>query len=170
MNSDEKIPGGGSGGGGSLGPGWQKTHGSKVWVDGEFTRASPNIVLMSEPSPPLQNGLAYLAAMGDEAKATLISGGVTNVVSGYTDPEIASYLSAKPGVNVYTADGNHQILIQLGRPGDPCALFINVTQSDIRIDAGATGTITLAAGGNAGAHITIKPDGIEMKGQLIQIN
>ncbi|HXA03575.1 MAG TPA: hypothetical protein VNY30_02005 [Bryobacteraceae bacterium] len=200
MDSDEKKPGAGSGGGGGCPVGPLPSpapaqnpanHNDIRFVDGTFARSADQVTLFAFPgktdgrqsSLELTAGgpLGHVGVYG--TLSVIIRTGRQSVESGWEPPtpdesQIPEDLSGGNGIVLY-APGQDTIRIRRGSEGNvDCSQEIVLTQDgNIHVCPGMRGNLYLNASmGNiyltsgGGSSIELTPQGITIKGTLVQIN
>jgi hypothetical protein len=165
MDADEKKPGGGAGGG-------DKDHADFRDVHGLFERDADAIRLFTHDESP-SGGIAIFAS-GSSGRLALVGLNQVNVASSPEPTNFGAMSSGQypdpftgKGVLIWACGDNDKILIQRGAMSSPINQSIALLPSEIVVDAGSLGTITLKAGNS---YIKIEPSGITINGTLVQIN
>jgi hypothetical protein len=161
MYSDGGKTSGGSGGGPA-----KVDHADVRFVDTSFERCAPEIMLMSAPTGTVDKSSISLIA-ADEGGEIVAQAKQSVIVIGGA---MGTYWPANlndPGVKVITVDP--EMTIHLGRKLQEDGSGQNIVldpDGNIYIDAGI-GDIMLKSGES---YIEITPDGITIKGTLVNIN
>ena len=157
MDSDEKKLGGGSGGG---------PHDDIRNVDGTWKRkATQNIGLYASGASDDSKNIIRISAgnRGCSNGLVLVDSGTDVVVA---TGDVSVHAENFDGVTVLV-DDTQQILLTRGYPPTQESQYVILDENGITVNAGDTGTLTLAVGGN---YIEISPTGVTIKGTLVQIN
>jgi hypothetical protein len=165
MDSDEKKLGGGAGGG-------DKDHADFRDVHGLYEREADHIRLFTHEDSP--DGSLGVVARGATGRVGVVGYNQVNIAS---DPEAENFGAISHGqypspftgygILIWACGDNDKILIQRAAMSAPMNQSIALLPTEIVVDAGSFGTITLKAGNS---YITIEPNGITIKGATVQIN
>jgi len=154
-------------------PNGADSHGDEKEIDGPFSRNAIGKVHFSTTPDEDGYSCSALMAQGDGAevhvqgqKMVYLVGGA---LQGYQPPGAGKHGA---GVMALCLDNRFDtIRLQLGYPEDPVSMGISIQHNGIIIDSGSIGFIHLHSGpAGAGSSIHMTPEGIKIKGPIIEIN
>jgi hypothetical protein len=160
MDSDEKKPGGGAGGG-------AEDHQDIRQVDGTFFREAHDISLVTDPRSSY--GMIAVYATG-ASSAVHIMGEERAVVrtrgKEFPDSALPADLFSSNGIVIFAPDGSDHIIIRRGASDGDQTIELK-PDGGIVVDAGMSGYIILEAGES---KISITPEFIKITAPLVKIN